>query len=523
MDAAEPHRERSTNHPLTPIFPAAMPGILRETTQRHPQASALDDGQGALSYRELMACAIAAAVRLQLAGVHRGDRVGVRMASGSRELYISILAVLAAGGAYVPVDADDPEERAELVFRKAGVRGVITGSGRFTPSGEQTQPTATYLATVQIGRYTLAAQSFDGVPGVLAYPRALGSRVATDFGPLGRMMALFQDRFGPYPFDDYTVVVTPDVLEIPLEAQSLAIFSANHADGFHSSDRLIAHELAHQWFGNSVGLAHWKDIWLNEGFACYSEWIWSERNGGPSADALARQHHRGVAAQRHDIVVGDPGPALMFDDRIDKRGALMLRALRRTIGDPAFFRLLKEWTSTHRGSTVTTDDFRRLAAGYSSAPLDRLFDSWLVATDLPRSPESRFRERSRDRDGVPVIARVGERVADALERGEIPDDLDCARVDSKTAAVGLEHGLNAGPVREVRSAGNLEDRGEALRGSITSLDIDPHRGASDRGAHGRRGSSATARVRQAHVDLGVARDAGAGRARGRSRRRLQRS
>jgi len=88
MDAAEPHRERSTNHPLTPVFPAAMPGILRETTQRHPQASALDDGQGALSYRELMACAIAAAVRLQLAGVHHGDRVGVRMASGSRELYI---------------------------------------------------------------------------------------------------------------------------------------------------------------------------------------------------------------------------------------------------------------------------------------------------------------------------------------------------------------------------------------------------------------------------------------------------
>ncbi len=251
---------------------------------------------------------------------------------------------------------------------------------------EQTQPTATYLATVQIGRYALAAQSFDGVPGVLAYPRALEPQVVTDFGPLGRMMALFQDRFGPYPFDDYTVVVTPDVLEIPLEAQSLAIFGANHADGFHGSDRLIAHELAHQWFGNSVGLAHWKDIWLNEGFACYSEWIWSEHDGGSSADALARQYRRGVAAQPHDIVVGDPGPSLMFDDRIYKRGALTLHALRRTIGDPAFFRLLKEWTSTHRGSTVTTDDFRRLAAGYSSAPLDRLFDSWLVATDLPRLP-----------------------------------------------------------------------------------------------------------------------------------------
>ena len=116
--------------------PRTLLDILRETTLRHPEASALDDGHGALSYRELMARVIAAAARLQLAGVHRGDRVGVRMASGTRELYISILAILAAGAAYVPVDADDPEERAELVFREAGVRGVIAGAGRFTPSAE---------------------------------------------------------------------------------------------------------------------------------------------------------------------------------------------------------------------------------------------------------------------------------------------------------------------------------------------------------------------------------------------------
>jgi aminopeptidase N len=261
---------------------------------------------------------------------------------------------------------------------------VSSGQGHW--HYEQTQPTATYLATVQIGRYELAPQRFDGVPGVFAYPRAIESRVLNDFGPVDRMMALFQDRFGPYPFDDYTVVVTADELEIPLEAQSLAIFGANHADGFHGAERLIAHELAHQWFGNSVGLAHWKDIWLNEGFACYSEWIWSEHSGGPSADALARQHHRGVASQPRNIVVGDPGAALMFDDRIYKRGALTLHALRLTIGDVAFFRLVREWTSTHGGGTATTDDFRRMAAGYSAAPLDRLFDGWLVATALPRLP-----------------------------------------------------------------------------------------------------------------------------------------
>jgi len=250
----------------------------------------------------------------------------------------------------------------------------------------QAQPTATYLATVQIGRYALAPHTFDGVPGVLAYPRPIEARVLNDFTPLDQMMALFQDRFGAYPFDDYTVVVTADELEIPLEAQSLAIFGANHADGFRGSDRLIAHELAHQWFGNSVGLAHWKDIWLNEGFACYSEWIWSEHSGGPSADALARQHHRRVAGQPFDIVVGDPGPTLMFDDRIYKRGALTLHALRLTIGDAAFFDLLRGWTSTHRGGTVTTDDFRAAASPFSSEPLDRLFERWLFATALPRLP-----------------------------------------------------------------------------------------------------------------------------------------
>ncbi len=113
--------------------PRTLLDILRETTLRHPEASALDDGQGALSYRELMARVIATAARLRLAGVGRGDRVGVRMPSGSRELYISILGVLAAGAAYVPVDADDPEERAELVFHEAAVRGVIAGTGRYEP------------------------------------------------------------------------------------------------------------------------------------------------------------------------------------------------------------------------------------------------------------------------------------------------------------------------------------------------------------------------------------------------------
>jgi len=103
--------------------------ILSETARRFPDASALEDAAGALSYRELLARAGAGAARLRESGVRRGDRVGVRMSSGSRDLYLAILSVLAAGAAYVPVDADDPEERAELVFAEAAVRGVLTDAG----------------------------------------------------------------------------------------------------------------------------------------------------------------------------------------------------------------------------------------------------------------------------------------------------------------------------------------------------------------------------------------------------------
>ena len=115
--------------------PRTLLDILRETSARHPQASAIDDSAGALSYAELLVLVARTAARLRDRGVHRGDRVGVRMPSGGRELYIAILGIMAVGAAYVPVDADDPPERAELVFREAGVVGIVTGAGVLERAG----------------------------------------------------------------------------------------------------------------------------------------------------------------------------------------------------------------------------------------------------------------------------------------------------------------------------------------------------------------------------------------------------
>jgi len=249
---------------------------------------------------------------------------------------------------------------------------------------EMPDPTSTYLATIQIGMYDMHQLPKTLVPMRAAIPQRLRSNFNHDFGRQPAMMKLFVKLFGPYPLSaGYTVVVTDDDLEIPLEAQGMSIFGANHCDGQRGSERLIAHELAHQWFGNSVTARRWRDIWLHEGFACYAEWLWSEHSGGPSADELARRHYQRLVAAPQDLVLCNPGPADMFDDRVYKRGALTLHVLRGRIGDDRFFALLRDWTTRYRHGTVVTDDFTGLAANYADVSLRALWDTWLYSPRVP--------------------------------------------------------------------------------------------------------------------------------------------
>ncbi|WP_051180020.1 M1 family metallopeptidase [Nocardia concava] len=253
---------------------------------------------------------------------------------------------------------------------------------------EQPEPMSSYLATIQIGQYR--KQRIDAPRGTLPMQAILPSRLRTafehDFARQPQMMQVFTEKFGPYPFEAYTVVVTDDELEIPIEAQGISIFGANHCDGRRGHERLVAHELAHQWFGNSLTIRQWRDIWLHEGFACYAEWIWSEASGGPSADQLARNAHRNLERLPQDLILADPGAELMFDDRVYKRGALTLHALRLTVGDAAFFDLLRTWTARYRHASITTGEFTDLAGHYNPVPLQPLWDAWLFARPLPALP-----------------------------------------------------------------------------------------------------------------------------------------
>ncbi|TDV55212.1 M1 family metallopeptidase [Actinophytocola oryzae] len=256
----------------------------------------------------------------------------------------------------------------------------LTSGSTTTWTYEAGEPMSPYLATVQIGHYERVLLSSGQI---LAATRRRLTDAQYDFGRQNRIMRLFTDLFGPYPFAEYAVVVTDDDLEVPVEAQGLSIFGANHVDGTRAHERLVAHELAHQWFGNSVGLADWRHIWLNEGFAAYAEWLWSERSGGPSSTALATRSREVLAGLPQNLRIGDPSAREMFDDRLYRRGALTLHTLRTQLGDSPFFALLRQWTDTYRHATATTDDFVALAERHADRSLRGFFDAWLFETALP--------------------------------------------------------------------------------------------------------------------------------------------
>lgn len=301
------------------------------------------------------------------------------------------------------VDSPDNRMSADItVTCDAGYLPVSNGTG--TPvkqSGSRTtwrwvldEPVPPYLLTLQIGRYRLIELPgrSDGPPITLAVTPQTQQRALTALGAQHRMAEVFQAAYGPYPFDAYTAVVADDDLEIPLECAGLSLFGTNHLTGQWEDERLIAHELSHQWFGNAVTLGHWADLWLHEGFACYSEWLWSEASGRESVQAHARRAWQGLAEQPQDVALTDPGPKDMFDDRVYKRGALTVLALRRLLGDAVFGRMVRGWVAEHRFGTVDTAMFRAHvhswapAAGVTAAAVDALFDAWTVEAALPAFP-----------------------------------------------------------------------------------------------------------------------------------------
>ncbi len=304
---------------------------------------------------------------------------------------------------------DNPQDKATYDFTvtvPAGhtvmANGVLVshtvGNGQETWRWREDNPMSSYLMTATNGPFeTKFYTTAFGLPMYDAVDpdTALSTPVDPDPDPdpevawerlaaQGEIIVFFSGLYGAYPFTSGGGIVdwAPNV-GYALESQTRA--------NYHRvpSASTVVHEIAHQWFGNAVTLETWPDIWLNEGFATFSEWIYSERHGGPSAQESFDELYSIPESDAFFEELWFPAPAALehprelFHTPVYDRGAMTLQALRVKVGDSTFFGILRAWYAENRYGNVSTEDFVALAERESGADLDNFFQVWLFEEGRP--------------------------------------------------------------------------------------------------------------------------------------------
>jgi aminopeptidase N len=307
--------------------------------------------------------------------------------------------------AWFPVN-DHPVDAATYTFVvtvPTGLDVVAVGEPVGTPvvegawtthTWEATDPMASYLTGLGIGEFDISDRVEDGLRVIDAVDPdldpALREMIDVSFARQTEILDLLAGWFGPYPYDTVGGIVDDYPILFALETQTRPIYSYLFWElgGQFLGDIVVVHELAHQWFGDDLRLERWQDIWLNEGFATYSEWLFLEAEGVVTAQEIFESSYAffSDAPSFWELVIGDPGPVQLFDGPVYERGAMTLHALRLTIGDEAFFELVRRWAAENAGETVTTDEFIALAEEVSGQELDELFELWLFTPEQPPLP-----------------------------------------------------------------------------------------------------------------------------------------
>jgi aminopeptidase N len=254
---------------------------------------------------------------------------------------------------------------------------------------EMNKPMASYLASVNVDHYVLQESMGPNGVTIRSYiPDDVDPMLTRNLNELPEMLEYFSGLFGPYPFDEYGVLICDETVipcqdgSLSLEAQSLSIHSPSE---YMLSESVLAHELSHQWFGDSVSLERWQDIWLKEGLATYSSWLWESR--GVPLEALTDWAKEQKDFFPPDDKIGEPPPDELYDWESYDGGAMVVHALRLQVGDEAFFNILQTYLERYKYGNAGTEEFIAVAEEVSGQELSAFFDSWLMQTDLPDFPE----------------------------------------------------------------------------------------------------------------------------------------
>ena len=283
-----------------------------------------------------------------------------------------------------------PKER-KVVSNGAMVGRTVKG-GLATTHWRSTEPMVPYLAFFAAGDFDVRKGALDGRPYVVAVSKQLPLR--TRRAAMKAMLesapitAWLETQLGPYPFSSTGGLVTSLNPGFALETQTRPVYPAIGPE----SRQLLVHELAHQWFGDSVAVDRWRDIWLNEGFATFMEERWVESNGGRTADQWLSETYENLKEQPEfwSVPIADPGAGRIFHQAVYIRGGMALQALRNKVGDEVFWQVLRTWVATRAGGNGTVEDFRALAGALSGQDLGVFFDAWLGAGRPARTAANGF-------------------------------------------------------------------------------------------------------------------------------------
>jgi aminopeptidase N len=299
---------------------------------------------------------------------------------------------------WYPVN-DHPRDKASYAFRitvpkpfVAVANGLLVDAGdsgmATTYHWESRDPIASYLVALVIAEQVEEAQTGpDGLRLRNYFPPDFPAERKAVFANTPEMIAFLAERFGPYPFEAYgSVVVDTEFASFDaMEHQTMSMYANTD---LALREAVVLHELAHQWFGNSVSLTAWNEGWLKEGFATYAEWLWEAHQAGANQDDALRSRVREVYSNPEQPWESYP-PLLapdtdfLLNPSVYTRGALTLHALRVRVGDETFWRIAQTYAERYRHSNASTDNFIALAEEISGQELDAFFDAWLRQRVIP--------------------------------------------------------------------------------------------------------------------------------------------